>query len=111
MANRKREIQLKFRVTEEENKFIEMKMKETNISNREAYLRKMAIDGAIISSNFDTTKELIYELNKIGTNINQAIHLAHANKNISQDNLKELKEMMNDIWQLQRSGLSKKHSI
>ncbi|EAH3821032.1 plasmid mobilization relaxosome protein MobC, partial [Listeria monocytogenes] len=71
MANRNRNIDLKFRVTEEEKTFIEMKMKEAGITNREAYLRKMAIDGAIIVSNYDETKKLTLELNKIGTNINQ----------------------------------------
>ncbi|EAF3252798.1 plasmid mobilization relaxosome protein MobC, partial [Listeria monocytogenes] len=53
MVNRNRNIDLKFRVTEEEKAFIEMKMKEAGITNREAYLRKMAIDGAIIVSNYD----------------------------------------------------------
>ncbi|EGQ0552720.1 plasmid mobilization relaxosome protein MobC, partial [Listeria monocytogenes] len=58
MVNRNRNIDLKFRVTEEEKAFIEMKMKEAGITNREAYLRKMAIDGAIIVSNYDETKKL-----------------------------------------------------
>ncbi|MBF2599165.1 plasmid mobilization relaxosome protein MobC [Listeria seeligeri] len=111
MENRKREIQLKFRVTEEEKKFIDLKMKEAKISNREAYLRKMAVDGSIITSNFDMTKELIYEINKIGININQAIHLANSNKDISKEDIKNLKEMMNKLWQLQRSGLSKRLSF
>ncbi|EJB2337892.1 plasmid mobilization relaxosome protein MobC, partial [Listeria monocytogenes] len=37
MVNRNRNIDLKFRVTEEEKAFIEMKMKEAGITNREAY--------------------------------------------------------------------------
>ncbi|MBC1501244.1 MobC family plasmid mobilization relaxosome protein [Listeria weihenstephanensis] len=111
MENRKREIQLKFRVSEEEKKFIDIKMKEANISNREAYLRKMAIDGTIITSNFEETKKMIFELNKIGTNINQIAHIANSNGEVSKQEIYELKEMMKQIWQLQRSGLLEKHSI
>lgn len=48
MENRKRNIQIKFRVTEEERTLIEEKMKQVPTSNMEAYLRKMAIDGYII---------------------------------------------------------------
>ncbi|MBC1227602.1 MobC family plasmid mobilization relaxosome protein [Listeria booriae] len=111
MVNRTRETQLKFRVNEEEKNFIDIKMKEANISNREAYLRKMAIDGAIITSNFEETKKLIFELNKIGTNINQIAHIANSNADIGTEDIQELKEMMKQIWQLQRSGLLEKHSI
>ncbi|MBC2002487.1 MobC family plasmid mobilization relaxosome protein [Listeria booriae] len=110
MTNRKRNMELKFRVTEEEKAFIELKMKEAGITNREAYLRKMAIDGAIVVSNHTETKRLILELNKIGNNINQMTHVANRNKHISQEDIETIKELMQNIWQLQRYGLSKKHS-
>lgn len=48
MNNRKRNVQIKFRVTEEERSLIEEKMKQVPTSNMEAYLRKMAINGYII---------------------------------------------------------------
>ncbi|EFS03591.1 mobilization protein [Listeria seeligeri FSL S4-171] len=108
MANRNRNIDLKFRVNEEEKTFIEMKMKEAGITNREAYLRKMAIDGAIIVSNYDETKNLTMELNKIGTNINQIARVANTDNKISKENIKKIEEMMQKVWRLQRYGLSKK---
>ena len=48
MNGRKRKIQIKFYVTEEERALIEQKMKLVPTRNMEAYLRKMAIDGYII---------------------------------------------------------------
>ena len=42
MANREREIQLKFRVTPEERELIEAKMAQLGTQNMAAYLRKMA---------------------------------------------------------------------
>ena len=49
MNGRKRNIQIKFYVTEEERALIEQKMKLVPTRNMAAYLRKIAIDGYIIS--------------------------------------------------------------
>ena len=48
MANRKRNIQVKFYVTPEEKELIEQKMAQLQTKRSGAYLRKMAIDGYII---------------------------------------------------------------
>ena len=48
MNGRKRKIQIKFYVTEEERALIEQKMKLVPTKNMAAYLRKIAIDGYII---------------------------------------------------------------
>ena len=53
MAERKREIQVKFWVTPEEKKMIRKKMILSRTANMGAYLRKMVIDGIIV--NTDTT--------------------------------------------------------
>ena len=53
MANRKRNIQMKFYVTEEEKRLIVEKMAQLPTQRYGAYLRKMAIDGFIIYT--DTT--------------------------------------------------------
>ena len=47
MANRKRNIQMKFYVTEEEKRLIDKKMAQLPTRRYGAYLRKMAIDGYI----------------------------------------------------------------
>lgn len=48
MENRKRNIQIKFYVTEEEKRLIDEKMAQLPTRRYGAYLRKMAIDGYII---------------------------------------------------------------
>ena len=53
MANRKRNIQMKLYVTEEEKRLIDGKMAQLPTRRYGAYLRKMAIDGYIIQ--LDTT--------------------------------------------------------
>ena len=45
---RKREVQVNFRVSPEELALIEQKMSQLGTKNREAYLRKMALDGYVV---------------------------------------------------------------
>ena len=45
---RRRDVQLNFRVSQEELTLIEQKMSQLGTKNREAYLRKMALDGYAI---------------------------------------------------------------
>ena len=47
---RKRDVQVNFRVSPEELALIEQKMAQLGTKNREAYLRKMALDGYVAVS-------------------------------------------------------------
>ena len=57
MENRKRNIQIKFRVTEKERELIEKKMAQLPIHKIGAYMRKMAIDDYIIYTDLSPIKE------------------------------------------------------
>ena len=109
MNNRKRNVQIKFRVTEEERTLIEEKMKQVHTSNMEAYLRKMAIDGYIIQIDHSDIKKMTAELQKIGVNINQIAKRANATGNVYQEDIEEIKGALKEIWRLQRLSLLKAH--
>ena len=66
MENRKRNIQMKFYVTEEEKRLIDEKMKQLPIKQYGAYFRKMAIDGYILVVDRSDTKAYIRELQTFG---------------------------------------------
>ena len=65
MVNRKRNIQMKFWVTEEEKRLIDEKMAQLPTKRYEAYLRKMAIDGYIIQVDTTDIKEIRERLEQI----------------------------------------------
>ena len=65
MENRKRNIQMKFYVTEEEKRLIDEKMKQLPIKQYGAYFRKMAIDGYILVIDRSDTKAYIRELQAV----------------------------------------------
>ena len=80
MANRKRNIQVKFYVTAEEKELMEQKMAQLQTKRIGAYLRKMAIDGYIIQVD---TRDI-----KGGPTY--------------QADMEEIRERLDQIWQLQR---------
>ena len=107
MNGRKRTVQIKFRVTEEERAFIEQKMQLVPTRNMEAYLRKMAIDGYIIQIDHADIKAMTAEIQKIGVNVNQIAKRVNATGTLYAQDIEDIKGAMAEIWQLQRSILSK----
>ncbi len=106
MANRKRNIQLKIWVTEEERKLIEYKMSLVPTRQIGAYLRKMAIDGYIIYTDTANIKKMNKKLRAIGRNINQIAKRVNSTSDIYREDIAELRERLGEIWRLQRTILS-----
>ena len=102
MANRKRNIQMKFYVTEEEKRLIDEKMAQLPTRRYGAYLRKMAIDGYIIHTDTTDIKEMNAALSAIVRNINQIARRVNAGGNVYQADMEEIWERLDEIWQLQR---------
>ena len=102
MANRKRNIQMKFWVTEEEKRLIDEKMSQLPTKRYGAYLRKMAIDGYIIQMDTRDIKEMNKLLSAIGRNINQIAKRVNAGGPTYQADMEEIRERLDQIWQLQR---------
>lgn len=102
MANRKRNIQMKFYVTEDEKRLIEQKMQQLPTQRYGAYLRKMAIDGYIIQWDTDDIKAFTGELSAISRNINQIAKRVNAGGSVYQADIQEIQERLEEIWQLQR---------
>ena len=102
MANRKRNIQMKFYVTEEEKRLIDEKIAQLPTRRYGAYLRKMAIDGYIIYTDTTDIKEMNAALSAIGRNINQIARRVNAGGNVYQADMEEIRERLDQIWQLQR---------
>ena len=93
MANRKRNIQMKFYVTEEEKRLIDEKMAQLPTRRYGAYLRKMAIDGYIIYTDTTESKAFTSELSVIGRNINQIAKRLNAGDPVYQADMEEIRSI------------------
>ena len=102
MENRKRNVQIIVRVTEDERALIEEKMEQIPTINLSAYARKMLIDGYIIVLDLKEIKTHTTQLQKIGVNVNQIAKRINETGRIYADDMDEIKRLMAEVWRLER---------
>ena len=98
MAKLDREVQVKFRVTAHEKELIKERMKMCGIKNMARFLRLMAINGCIINTDYSELKARNNELHKIGVNINQIAKRVNETGRIYRNDLQEIQDSQNRIW-------------
>lgn len=96
---RKRSIPQLFYISPDEKDFLDKKMKEAGIKNKSAYLRKMALDGYIIRQDYTVLNKFVYELNRIGNNLNQMTKIANTYGDVDRSGLKDIEKDIEQIWQ------------
>ena len=111
MANRNRPVQVKFRVTPEERKMIDRRMEQAGISNMAAYLRKMAIDGYVVKLELPELRDFISLLRRTSNNFNQIARRVNATNRIYEDDIREMKVMLEQIWEANNRVLEKLAAI
>ena len=95
---RKREVQLNFRVSPEELALIEQKMAQLGTTNREAYLRKMALDGYVVRLELPELKELVSLMRYSSNNLNQLARRAHETGRIYDADLEDISLRQEALW-------------
>ena len=95
---RKREVQLNFRVSPEELALIEQKMAQLGTKNREAYLRKMALDGYVVRLELPELKELVSLMRYSSNNLNQLTRRVHETGRIYDADLEDISQQQEALW-------------
>ena len=95
---RKREVQLNFRASPEELALIEQKMAQLGTTNREAYLRKMALDGYVVRLELPELKELVSLMRYSSNNLNQLARRAHETGRIYDADLEDISRRQEALW-------------
>ena len=111
MANRKRNIQLKFRVTPEERALIEEKMDELGTQNMAAFLRKMALDGYAVRLDLPELQKILSLLRYSSNNLNQLTRRVHETGRIYAADLGDIRQKQEQIWQALNGILSRLAAI
>ena len=96
--NSKREVQLNFRVSPQELELIEQKMARLGTKNREAYLRKMALDGYVVHLELPELKELVSLMRRISNNLNQLTRRVHETGRIYDSDLEDITQRQEALW-------------
>lgn len=96
---RKREVQLNFRVSPEELSLIEQKMFQLGTKNREAYLRKMALDGYAVKLELPELKELVSLMRRSSNNLNQLTRKVHETGRVYAADLEDISQRQEQLWE------------
>jgi hypothetical protein len=111
MANRKRSVEVKFRVTPEERAMIEQKMQQFGTANMGAYLRKMALDGYVVKLDLPELGTMISLLRHTGNNINQLARRMNASGRAYETDMDDILQNQERIWQAANDILTRLANI
>ena len=97
MGMRNRNNEIKVRLSDGELQLLKLKMDTVGINNREAYIRKMSLDGFIIKKDYALLKQILHELHKLGTNVNQLAHTANTFGDVRSKDIAEVQKGVDEI--------------
>ena len=106
MENRERIHRFTLRLSEDENRILEAKMKLNNDPSKSYVLRKLIVESDLYEIDYREFRDIATQLAKIGNNINQIAKRANETRSIYQTDIDEIQKEMDKIWQLQKSMLS-----
>ena len=110
-ANRVRKVQLNFRVTEREKQLIEDRMREIGTTNREAYLRKIAIDGMLVKLEVPELKEIVSLMRRTSNNVNQIARRLNETGRIYEADITDVHNRQEQLWDMLNSLITKLSGI
>ena len=74
-------------------------MTAAKVRNREAYIRKMTLDGYIVQVDFSDVREMVRLLRISTNNLNQVAKRANETRNIYESDIKDLQDNYEKLWQ------------
>lgn len=87
---RSRPILKRFFLDEVEDEKIKSKMMKVNKKNFSDYAREMLLNGKVEVRDYSILREVRYEINKVGNNINQIVKLSHENGKVEKSELEKI---------------------
>ena len=104
MSNRTEE--LKIRISPEDKERIKLKMEDAGILTMSAYVRKMALDGICIQLDLKDVRQLTVMLRRCSDNLNQYAKRANETGSIYAEDIEDLQNRLDEIWELSRQSLA-----
>ena len=111
MANRKRTNPVQFYLDDDEQYILDEKFRLSGMKNKSAFLRKLILYGYVYDVDYSYLRNYNTELGRISSNLNQIAKRINSTGNIYQEDIDEVKELMNEVWRTQKSMLSKQPLI
>lgn len=94
-----RNIILNLRVNKEEAEWIEQKFQNSGMKSKSDFIRMMIFQGQIIKVSDDFVRDFRRKYTSVSNNINQIALRLNASGNIYAEDIAEIKNGVNEIWQ------------
>ena len=111
MANRTRTHRNEVYLDDKEQFILEAKFKESKMRSKSAFLRKLILFGFVYDVDYSYLRDYNTELGRISKSLNQIAKRINSTNHIYQEDMDEVKELMNQVWRTQKSMLSKQPLI
>ena len=90
---------MQIRLSQEEFEAIERKFQNSGLRSRSEFIRTMIFEGIIVRISEDELKEIHRLVNNIAGNVNQIAVIVNSTGNIYAEDISEIKEGLQKIWQ------------
>ena len=102
---------VQFYLSDDEQYILNTKFKASGMKSMSAFLRKLILYGYVYDVDYSYLRNYNTELGRISLSLNQIAKRVNSTGNIYQDDMNEVKELMNKVWHTQKSMLSKQPLI
>lgn len=82
-------------------------MQEIGTTNREAYLRKIAIDGMLVKLEVPELKEIVSLMRRTSNNVNQIARRLNENGRIYEVDITDVQNQQEQLWDMLNSLITK----
>ena len=111
MANRTRNISVRFRISPEELRILEQKQQDAHMTNREAYIRKQLMEGQILVLNIPELRKISSLLAYCSNNLNQIARRVNSGYSPVSDDLHAMRASLDSMTQDIRGVLEKLNDL
>lgn len=111
MNKRSRNNPVQFYLNDDEQYILDQKFHLSGMRSKSAFLRKLILYGFVYDVDYSHIREMNALLGNIGGNLNQIAKRVNTTNTIYKKDMEDIKELMIQIWQLQKSMVSKQPLI
>lgn len=107
----KRDQNMIIRLSSSELERIRLKMSEVEVVSLSSYIRKMALDGYCVKLDLQDVKEMVSLLRRCSNNLNQYAKRANETGNIYAEDIKDLQNRFEEIWNVAKEIMARLSTI
>ena len=111
MANRTRTNRNELHLNDDEQYILDEKFRLSGMKSKSSFLRKLILYGYVYDVDYSYLRNYNTELGRISSSLNQIAKRINSTNHIYQEDMDEVKELMNEVWRIQKSMLLKQPLI